>query len=110
MRWPWKHEPIAYVSVEEERINEELSSVSRRLKFCEDTLRENPDDADALYTKGVFLAKIREYRRALQCLQRVGEIDPAYPGLWRTKAIVYTKLGELAKARSCRAHSTDEAT
>lgn len=109
MHWPWKHEPIPSSSIEERRINEYLFLVSRRLKLCEDTLRTNPDDPDALYTKGVFLAKIQEYRRALRCLQRVGEIDPSYPGLWRTKATIHTKLGELDKARSCRARSVDDA-
>lgn len=109
MHWPWKREPDPVSSVQERRVNEYLSMVSRRLKLCEDTLRANPDDADALYTKGVFLAKIQEYRRALQCLQRVGEIDPSYPGLWRTRATIHMKLGEFDKARSCRARGVDDA-
>jgi tetratricopeptide (TPR) repeat protein len=109
MPWPWKREPARRSSIEERRINEELTFVSRRLKLCEDTLRADPDNLDALFTKGVFLAKIREYRRALQCLDRVSDLDPSYPGLWRTKATIHTRLGELDKARSCRARSVDEA-
>jgi tetratricopeptide (TPR) repeat protein len=109
MPWSRKREPLRSTSVEEERINEQLASVSRRLKLCEDTLRADPDDTDALYTKGVFLAKIREYRRALQCLQRVGELDPSYPGLWRTKATIHLKLGEIDQARTCRDRNADDA-
>ncbi len=105
----WKREPVPSSSIEERRVNEYLTMVSRRLKLCEDTLRAHPDDTDALYTKGAFLAKIREYRRALRCLDRVGELDPFYPGLWRTKAAIHTKLGEFDKARSCRARSADDA-
>ena len=105
MHWPWRREPIRSTSIEERRINEELSFVSRRLKLCEDTLRADPDNLDALFTKGVFMAKIREYRRALRCLERVAELDPSYPGIWRAKATIHVKLGEIDQARSCRARS-----
>ncbi len=89
-------------------MNEELSLISRRLKLCEDTLRRNPDDTDALFTKGVFLAKIREWRRALQCLERVADLDPEYPGVWRTKAVIHGKLGETREAAACRRRASME--
>ena len=109
MPWPWRREPIPSTTLEERRINEELSLVSRRLKLCEDTLRADPDNADALFTKGVFLAKIGEHRRAVQCLERVAEVEPAYPGVWRAKAILHGKLGEVRAAEDCRRRSADEA-
>src|SRR2546426_5806307 len=89
MRWPWRREPIPSTTLEEKRGNDELPTISRPLKLCEDTLRKNPDDPDALFTKGVFLAKIREYRRALQCLERVATREPAYPGVWRAMATIH---------------------
>ncbi|TLZ72938.1 MAG: hypothetical protein E6K10_01270 [Methanobacteriota archaeon] len=110
MHWPWSREPLRSTALEEVRINEELVLVSRRLKVCEDTLRADADNTDALFTKGVFLAKIREYRRALQCLERVSEIEPGYPGLWRTKATIHVKLGETAQAEACRHRASVEAT
>src|SRR2546425_1407278 len=60
------------------RINEELSPLSLHLKVCEDRLRADPDDVDALFTRGVLLAKILEHRRALRCIDRVAEIDAVY--------------------------------
>ena len=49
-------------------MNEELSLISRRLKLCDDTLRADPANTDAMFTKGVFLAKIREFRQAGKAL------------------------------------------
>jgi len=109
MRWPWRREPIPSTTLEEKRVNDELSTISRRLKLCEDTLRKNPDDPDALFTKGVFLAKIREYRRALQCLERVATREPAYPGVWRAMATIHVKLGETDAAEACRRRAATEA-
>lgn len=109
MQWPWKREPLPTTVLDERRVNEELSLISRRLKLCDDTLRSNPDDPDALFAKAVFLAKIREYRRSLQCLERVAELEPQYPGLWRTKATIHTKLGETRQAEWCRSRGAEEA-
>ncbi len=109
MPWPWRREAIPSTAIEETRINEALGLISRRLKLCEHTLRADPDNPDALFTKGVFLAKIREYRRALDCLDRVVEIDPRYPGIWRTKATIHVKLGETDLAEVCRRRDAVEA-
>ena len=109
MHWPWRRESIPATAIEEKRINEQLSIISRRLKLCEDTLRMDPDNPDALFTKGVFLAKIREYRRGLQCLERVGTIDPEYPGLWRARATIHVQLGETDAAEACRQRAASEA-
>ena len=109
MQWPWKREPLPTTVLDERRVNEELSLISRRLKLCDDTLRRNPDDPDALFAKAVFLAKIREYRRSLQCLERVADLDPEYPGVWRTKAVIHVKLGERSEADACRRRASMEA-
>jgi uncharacterized protein HemY len=108
MPWLRRREPIPRTALEERRVNEELSLISRRLKLCEDTLRRDPDNTDALFTKGVFLAKIREWRRALQCLERVTDLDPEYPGVWRTKAVIHVKLGETTEAAACRRRASME--
>lgn len=109
MPWLRKRERIPSTALEERRRNEELSLISRRLKLCEDTLRRDPDNTDALFTKGVFLAKIREWRRALQCIERVTDLDPEYPGVWRTKAVIHVKLGETTAAEACRQRASAEA-
>ncbi len=109
MPWLRRQKPIPASALEERRRNEELALISRRLKLCEDTLRRDPDDTDALFTKGVFLAKIREWRRALECIERVTDLDPEYPGVWRTKAVIHVKLGETAAAEACRQRAMADA-
>jgi len=109
MPWLRRRGPIPATALDERRRNEELSLISRRLKLCEDTLRRDPDNTDALFTKAVFLAKIREWRRALQCIERVADLDPQYPGVWRTKAVIHVKLGETAAAEACRQRATADA-
>ena len=100
MPWPWRHRTAPVES--ETRRQEVLRLISKRLKECEDTLRRDPDDADALFTKGVFLARIGEYRRSISCLERVTELMPDYPGLWHLKSSLYTRVGDQNAARACR--------
>ena len=109
MPWTRKRASIPSTALEERRLNEELSLISRRLKLCEDTLRADPNNSDALFTKGIFLAKIREFRRGLQCLKRVAGLEPGYPGLWRAMATIHGKLGEVDLAEACRRRAASEA-
>lgn len=76
-----------------------LAILSRRLKRCDDSLRENPDDVDALFTKGMFYAQISEYRRAIACLDRVIDLDPGYPGIWYAMSTVHARMGNVELAR-----------
>ena len=109
MPWTRRRAPIPSTALEERRLNEELSLISRRLKLCEDTLRADPNNTDALFTKGIFLAKIREFRRGLLCLERVAGLEPGYPGLWRAMATIHGKLGEVDLAEACRRRAASEA-
>ena len=109
MPWLRRRGPIPASALSERRVNEELSLISRRLKLCDDTLRREPDNTDALFTKGVFIAKIREWRRALQCIERVTDLDPGYQGVWRTKAVIHVKLGEVDAAKACRQRAAADA-
>ena len=99
MPWPWARRPSPEV---ERRRQEVLVLISRRLKECEDTLRRDPNDVDALFTKGVFLARIGEYWRSIECLNHVTEIHPDYPGVWHLKSSLYLRVGDQATARQCR--------
>jgi len=83
-----------------------LQLVSRRLKTCEDALKKNPKDPDALFTKAVFLTRIHEYRRAIECLQVVTDLQPEYPMAWGLMSLVYSRMGDFQNAKSCREKST----
>jgi len=98
MRWPWSRPDVQA----ENRRQEVLHLISKRLKECEDALRSNPDDVDALFTKGVFLARIGEYWRSIQCLDRVTTLSPEYPGVWHLKSSLYLRVGDQGRARACR--------
>ena len=100
MHWPWSRQVARAES--ESRRQEILVLISKRLKECEDTLRRDPDDADALFTKGVFLARIGEYWRSIGCLDRVTTLNPDYPGVWHLKSSLYLRVGDQGAARSCR--------
>jgi len=112
MRWPWDRRPRPNSDVLDPGSGptsggrgEVLDLISKRLKECEDALKRNPDDPDALFTRGVFLARIGEYWRSLQCLERVTEISAEYPGVWHLKSSLYLRIGDHAKARACREHA-----
>ena len=104
MRWPWSRPDVQA----ENRRQEVLHLISKRLKECEDALRQNPEDADALFTKGVFMARIGEYWRSLDCLEKVTAINPSYPGVWHLKSSLHLRVGQLAAARRCRERALAE--
>jgi len=99
MRFPWARAPKVET---EDRSQEALQLISKRLKECEDTLRANPNDADALFTKAVFLAHIGEYWKSLNCLHLVTKLDSAYPGVWHLKSTLYQRVGDHSAAQKCR--------
>ena len=105
MRWPWVRPAPAE---SEARRQEVLVLISKRLKECEDTLRRDPGDVDALFTKGVFLARIGEYWRSLECLNRVTDQDPGYPGVWHLKSSLYARVGDRGASRQCQARALAE--
>lgn len=98
MRWPWARPDKGA----ENRRQEVLHLISKRLKECEDALRRDPTDVDALFTKGVFLARIGEFWRSIHTLDRVTDLNPAYPGVWYLKSSLYLRVGDQGRARACR--------
>jgi len=115
MRWPWDRRPYPKSDPQDPKSEpapgagrEVLDIISKRLKECEDALKRDPNDPDALFTRGVFLARIGEYWRSLQCLERVTDINAEYPGVWHLKSSLYLRIGDHAKARACREHAQAE--
>ena len=105
MRWPWDPRPPMESA---DRRQEVLLLISKRLKECEDALRTDPQDVDALFTRGVFLARIGEYWRSLECLNQVTEINAGYPGVWHLKSSLYAQVGDQGAARQCRERAQAE--
>lgn len=63
------------------------------LQACAARLRQDPDDADALFYVGAIYARIGKLKASMMYLDRLTRIDEEYPGLWRAKAGVFRKLG-----------------
>src|SRR5207249_4276486 len=65
-------------------------------------LKLDPKDADALFAMAAAQATLDDPRGALQSLDRLSELDPAYPGLWVLKTKLHARLGEADRARQSR--------
>ena len=68
---------------------------------AESRLRWDRKDVDALFTRAASLASAGRTDEAVSCLDRIAELAPDYPGLWRLLARLYGELGEVRLARLC---------
>lgn len=71
-------------------------SILALLDRCENILREDSGDTDALYTKGVALAKMHRYEESLGCLDEIISMNPSYPGIHRLRATVLRLMSKEA--------------
>lgn len=62
------------------------------LGVCQRRLKEDPRDVDALFCKGVALAKMGRYKESIIYLNKVTLISPKYPGVRLFRAKVYSAL------------------
>ena len=78
-----------------------LRELSALLHLCEETLREEPLNQDAMFTKALFLLRAGDHLRALHYLHMVTDLDPRYPGVWHAKSMVYRSMGKASMAAHC---------
>ncbi len=64
-------------------------------------LEINPNDEDALFSKGTVLAKLERYEESIDCLGRLTELDPRYPSVWRLKSTIYGMMNKMDMADEC---------
>src|SRR6266566_1589003 len=62
----------------------------------------NPQDADALFAMAAAQATLDDAKGGLDTLDRLAQIDSAYPGLWVLKTKLHAKLGQADLARQSR--------
>src|SRR5205823_3198249 len=72
------------------------------MQIASERLKMNPKDSDALFAMAAAQATLDDPRAALQSLDRLAELDPAYPGLWVLKTKLHARLGEADRARQSR--------
>ncbi len=79
------------------------------LQIATERLKLNPRDADALFAMAAAQATLDDAKGGLQTLDRLADLDAAYPGLWVLKTKLHAKLGqgELARESRLRAQQTE---
>jgi KaiC/GvpD/RAD55 family RecA-like ATPase/uncharacterized OB-fold protein len=63
------------------------------LEKSQKRIEKNPDDVDALFVKGLCLARLERYEEAVVALNDATKLNFEYPGLWIVKGKVYSRLG-----------------
>jgi predicted Zn-dependent protease len=64
-------------------------------------LATNPYDVDALFMKGLLLAKLGNLDEAVEMLYGLLTRNPEYPGGWRVLGSLYEKLGDDERLKEC---------
>src|SRR5437867_500102 len=72
------------------------------LQIATERLKLNPQDADALFAMAAAQATLDDAKGGLETLDRLAQIDSAYPGLWVLKTKLHAKLGQADLARQSR--------
>ncbi len=93
-------DPFAHVRVAGVFIDEETRDL---IRLCEKTLRRNPDDPDALFTKAAVLAGIGFHTDALACINVVSSQVEDYPGLGHFRHRVLSEMRTPAPTTVARA-------
>jgi len=79
------------------------------MQIATERLKLNPGDADALFAMAAAQATLDDAKGGLETLDRLADLDSAYPGLWVLKTKLHAKLGqsELAQKSRLRAQQTE---
>ncbi|MEE9223158.1 MAG: ATPase domain-containing protein [Thermoplasmata archaeon] len=86
------------MDIPKETPKKKAQSVEEALEACERRIRENPEEADAWFVKGLCLSRLERYEDAIVALNEATRLNFEYPGLWIVKGKVYSKLGDEKKA------------
>lgn len=79
-----------------------LAKIKELYEKCEERLKLNPEDTDALFTKAAALARLKDFEMAVRVLNDLTRQDARYPGMWMLKAKLFDRLGDELKANLCR--------
>ena len=76
--------------------------ILKLLQTCQKRLERDLGDADAWFSKGLALAKLKKYKQALHCLNQVTRMETNYPSVWRLKATIYALMGNQRMSQLCK--------
>lgn len=75
-----------------------MSQAISRVEELSERIRQNPEDADALYELGVLNIQISQWARAAELLERRLALRPGEPDVMAYLGLCYRGLGEYEKA------------
>lgn len=64
-------------------------------------LAADPYDVDALFMKGLLLAKLGNLDEAVEMLHGLMIRNPEYPGGWRVLGNLYKLMGDSVRLKEC---------
>ena len=70
-------------------------------KFYNETLKSNPNHADAQNNLGIILNQLGQYQKAINCYEKAIQINPGHGDAHSNLGNIFKGLGELKKAVSC---------
>lgn len=79
---------------------EHVATLEERVSRARARLKEDEEDAEALFTLAAYLAVDGQYEEALERLIRLTALDSRYPGLWWIKARIFGVIGRTEAANS----------
>ena len=70
-------------------------------KFYNETLKANPNHADAQNNLGILLNQLGQYQKAVNCYEKAIQVNPGHADAHSNLGNIFKGLGELKKAVSC---------
>ena len=70
-------------------------------KFYNETLKSNPNHADAQNNLGIILNQLGQYQKAVNCYEKAIQINPGHGDAHSNLGNIFKGVGELKKAVSC---------
>ncbi|MCS7138600.1 MAG: tetratricopeptide repeat protein [Crenarchaeota archaeon] len=64
------------------------------IKYCDEVIKTNPNDATAWSIKGICLQFLRRYEEALSCCEKAISLNPEDASAWYNKASSEEALGK----------------
>lgn len=78
-----------------------LAEIKRIKKKCEQKLDGNPFDLDAMFTLAAAMARLGDLDLAIDMIEGLLAVNPAYPGGLRLLATLHKMHGNDEKSREC---------
>ena len=67
------------------------------VKYADKALQINPKNGDALYIKGINLAKLEDYKNSIECFEETIKLNKTHAGAWYNKGLALSDLKLISK-------------